>query len=201
MWAAGAMHVLRPLRLGTPAHRRSTVRALDAKSGRSGDLVFVTVDHVIAQGGRDCIVDEQNLVYRALPAGPGPQPPGETPPPGADWARTVHPDPVLLFRYSALTFNAHRIHYDRPYATVEEQYPALVVHGPLLATLLLDLVAERIPGASIATFRFRARRPTFDNAPFQLNGRQEANEVYLWTTDGAGFVGMDAVATLGSGRP
>ena len=108
------------------------------------------------------------------------------------------PDDVLLFRYSALTFNGHRIHYDRRYATEVEGYPGLVVHGPLIATLLLDLLQREMPESHLAAFRFRAIRPTFDTAPFFVNGRRAANgrEIRLWASDGDGWLTMEATATL-----
>ena len=113
--------------------------------------------------------------------------------------REIVPDDVLLFRYSALTFNGHRIHYDRRYATEVEGYPGLVVHGPLIATLLLDLLRHHLPGATVARFSFRAIKPTFDIAPFQLCGRPSANghTVALWARQAEGALAMDATATLG----
>jgi len=103
---------------------------------------------------------------------------------------------VLLFRYSALTFNGHRIHYDRPYARQVEGYPGLVVHGPLIATLLMDLVSRHAPGANVATFKFKAVRPTFDMRPFSVNGQRDGHTVKLWAQDHEGWLTMDAVATL-----
>jgi 3-methylfumaryl-CoA hydratase len=116
------------------------------------------------------------------------------------WQREIVPDDVLLFRYSALTFNGHRIHYDRRYVTEVEGYPGLIVHGPLLATLLLDLVRRNAPDAEVATFRFRAVRPTFDLHPFRVNGEPSGDgSVHLWAQDHEGFLTMDATATLRQG--
>jgi len=196
MWAAGAMQIERPLHLGTPATRRSVIRSVDAKAGKSGPLIFVTLDHEISQGGALCLREEQNLVYRDVPSARAPLPPGEPPPTPAEWSRTVTPDPVLLFRYSALTYNSHRIHYDRPYAVEREFYPALVVHGPLLATLLLDLAKANLGGASIRSFQFRAVRPTFDTHPFTLHGNREGMGLKLWSADHQGHLCMSATATL-----
>lgn len=196
MWAAGAFEIERALRLGTPASRRSAIRSVDTKSGKSGSLVFVTIDHTFSQLDRVCIREEQNMVYREMPAGPAPLPPGEAAPADADWSRTVTPDPVLLFRYSALTYNSHRIHYDRRYAMEREFYPALVVHGPLLASLLLDLARTQLPHSSIAAFRFRAVRPTFDIHPFTLSGKREGQNLKLWSADGEGMLCMTASAKL-----
>lgn len=196
MWAAGSMQVERPLRLGERATRHSVIRSVDAKSGKSGSLVFVTLDHRISQNDRLCVHEEQSLVYREMPAGPAPLPAGEAAPTGADWSRTITPDPVLLFRYSALTYNGHRIHYDRHYAVEREFYPALVVHGPLLATLLLDLVKSHLPGSELRRFEFRALRPTFDTHPFTIHGKQEGPLLKLWSADHGGNLCMSATATL-----
>ncbi|MGQ0701485.1 MAG: acyl-CoA dehydrogenase [Panacagrimonas sp.] len=196
MWAAGAMRIERPLLLGQPTTRRSAIRSVDAKSGKSGSLVFVTLDHQISQGGQICVREEQNLVYREMPNGPAPLPPGAAAPTDADWSRSITPDPVLLFRYSALTYNSHRIHYDRHYAVEREFYPALVVHGPLLATLLLDLVETNLPNASITAFQFRAVRPTFDTHPLSIHGKQDGKGLQLWSTDHQGQICMSATATL-----
>jgi 3-methylfumaryl-CoA hydratase len=113
-----------------------------------------------------------------------------------DWAQTVEPNPLLLFRYSALTYNGHRIHYDRDYATRQEHYPALVVHGPLLATLMCELVATKLPEARIKDFQYRARRPTFDTSPFTVCGKRDGAKLTLWTVADGGFIGMSAAAML-----
>jgi 3-methylfumaryl-CoA hydratase len=196
MWAAGNMELLRPLRLEQPAERSSVIKAVDAKDGKSGPLVFVTLEHRYSQDSQLCIREEQSLVYRAMPAAPQALPPGESAPSGAQWTRSVAADPVLLFRYSALTYNGHRIHYDRPYAMAQEFYPALVVHGPLLATLLLELAGAQLPRARLAAFRFRALRPTFDDAPFTLCGRRDGELLSLWSQDSQGLLCMSAEARL-----
>ena len=119
-------------------------------------------------------------------------------PEGAEWTRRIVPDDVLLFRYSALTFNGHRIHYDRRYVTGVEGYPGLVVHGPLVATLLLDLLRREQPGATVRRFAFKAVAPLFDVEPFELCGRREgATEVRLWARNAQGQLALDARATLG----
>lgn len=197
MWAAGAIDIKQPLRLGVPAEKISTVRSVEMKSGRSGTLIFVTLEHRLLQNDQLCISEEQNLVYREAPCEPMPQPPGEPAPMAADWSRTLQPDPVLLFRYSALTYNSHRIHYDRDYAVREEFYPGLVVHGPLLATLLLDLVAREHPSQCVTSFRFRAQRPAFDFNPLLLCGRCDGDNIQLWSADQDNFIGMSATAVLG----
>jgi 3-methylfumaryl-CoA hydratase len=197
MWAAGALQCDAPLRIGAPARRRSTVRSVDLKEGRSGPLVFVTVDHLLEQDGQTCIREEQNIVYREAPSAPAPLPPGEQTTRAAQWSATLQPDPALLFRFSALTYNGHRIHYDRDYAVREEFYPALVVHGPLLATALLNLLERGRPGVPVRSFSFRALRPAFDTDTLQLCAAAEGDAVELWTQDAHGQVGMTARATLG----
>lgn len=195
MWASGEITLHEPLRLGRIARKTSTVRSVELKQGKAGALVFVTVAHELEQDGQPCLNELQHIVYREAPAAPAPLPPGDLAPNEADWSRAVSPDPVTLFRFSALTYNGHRIHYDRDYATREEFYPALVVHGPLLATLLLDLLArEGNVTASPTHFSFRAQRPAFDTERLMLFGRNEVNGAALWTTDAAGMVGMTASA-------
>ena len=148
------------------------------KHGRSGDLVFVVVRHEISTAAGLALVEEHDIVYRGLGAPEGERAPATS---GAQsvgpaaWTRRVVPDDVLLFRYSALTFNSHRIHYDRRYVTEVEGYPGLVVHGPLLATLLVDLLRRQHPDASLRRFEFRAMAPLFDLAPFDVCGRLEGN--------------------------
>ena len=183
MWAAGTLEIERPLYLGREATRRSEIRDVQTKVGRSGPLVFITLDHELRQDGMRCIREEQNLVYREIPDDDAPTSSGERASQNADWSVAVVPDPVLLFRYSALTFNGHRIHYDRSYAMGQEFYPALVVQAPLLATMLLELVRVQLPGAVLREFRFRAVRPSFDTHPFTLNGTRSGNKLELWTAD------------------
>jgi 3-methylfumaryl-CoA hydratase len=149
--------------------------------------VFVTVRHEIG----DAITEEQDIVYRDHSKADGA---ALAAPSDPAWTRTIVPDDVLLFRYSALTFNAHRIHYDRRYATEVEGYPGLVVHGPLIATLLLDLVKRNLPDARVTRFEFRAVRPLFDIAPFAVCGKPEGNAIRLWARDEAGMLAMSATA-------
>jgi len=196
MWAAGSIQSERPLLLGQPATRHSVLQAAEVKSGRSGELLFVTVAHTISQGGQIAIRETQNLVYREMPTAFAPLPSGEQAPLAADWRREVHPDSVLLFRYSALTYNSHRIHYDRRYATEKEFYPALVVHAPLLATLILDLVRTELPNEVIKEFQFRAVRPTFDTHAFTVCGKRDGRNLNLWTADHEGYVCVSASARL-----
>lgn len=192
MWASGELKVSQTLRLGTPASKVSRVQSVSLKEGKTGALVFVTVEHVLSQAGQVCITEKQHLVYRDMPTQAAPLPPGEVSREVPAWTNTIHPDPVLLFRFSALTYNCHRIHYDRDYAVQQEFYPGLVVHGPLLATLLLDAVATHSPTTPIKTFEFRAVRPTFDLADFQVHGCPGPTGLNLWTSDAQGYVGMSA---------
>ncbi len=156
------------LRIGERAEKTDTILDVTEKTGRSGRLAFVKVACEFRVGGALRLREERDIVYREPPSGPAPaEAPAE--PETGPWRADVAPDPMLLFRYSALTFNVHRIHYDRPYATGEEGYPGLVVHGPLIATLLADLFRDHA-GKPIARFSFRALRPLFDTAPFQVTG-------------------------------
>jgi len=198
MWAGSRLRFHRLLKLADLVSRTSVISAVTSKEGRSGPLVFVTVQHKISDAHGIAIEEEQDLVYREMPKPSDPVVPPKAAPKGPDWQRVVRPDPVLLFRYSALTFNGHRIHYDRRYATEHEGYPGLVVHGPLLATLLLDLLRRNMPHANVSRFSFRAVRPLFDTASFSLCGRIEADErqVALWAESPEHWLAMEAMATL-----
>ena len=198
MWAGSQFEFRSPLRVGDSVARTSTVASVTHKQGRTGRLVFVTVRHALCcNGAADAaLVEFHDIVYRDAKQPGDVEPPPQPALTGAQWQRTCSADDVLLFRYSALTFNGHRIHYDRNYATQVEGYPGLVVHGPLIATLLLDLLRSNAPDAVVAGFRFKAVRPTFDLHPFQLNGQRDGNTVRLWAQDHAGWLTMDAVATL-----
>ena len=196
MWAGGRFAFEEPLRVGEPAIRHSTIRSVDRKSGRTGELCFVCVAHQVRVGDRVCFTEEHDIVYREDP-GPGARskaPPA--PPEGAEWSRTVTPDPVTLFRYSALTFNGHRIHYDRIYCREVEGYPDLVVHGPLIATLLVGFGVENGPGRPLAQFRFRAVSPVFDSRPFAIKGRRTDDAIALWAETADGALAMEAQATF-----
>jgi 3-methylfumaryl-CoA hydratase len=194
MWAAGAITLERPLRLGEPAEKRSRIVAINVKEGKSGPLVFVILEHIITQASAVCIHEQQTLVYRAAASGPAPLPPGEPAPIAADRSRCVVPSAVLLFRFSALTYNAHRIHYDRDYATGIEFYPSLVVQGPFILIQLLDLVEHGATPTPLASVRFRAVRPSFVDAPLHLRARRDGAEFVLCSADEHNHVGMTAVA-------
>ena len=198
MWAGSQFEFRAPLRVGDAVQRRSTIADVTVKEGRTGKLVFVKVRHEVRCNGADdaAIVEFHDIVYRDARKPTDVEPPPQAAATGAAWQRTITPDDVLLFRYSALTFNGHRIHYDRKYVTEVEGYPGLIVHGPLIATLLIDLLRRNAPDAEVATFRFKAVRPTFDLHPFQVNGQRDGNEVRLWARGHEGWLTMDAVATL-----
>ena len=198
MWAGSRMEFFRPLRVGDPIRRISEIIDVSGKEGRAGRLIFVTVRHEIAGPDGPLLTEEHDIVYRDLP-GPGERAaPAKEAPRDARWQRVIVPDPALLFRYSALTYNSHRIHYDHPYVTSAEGYPGLVVHGPLLATLLLDLLLREQEQANVTRFEFRARLPLFDTAPFSVCGRpdSEGGAVHLWAQDAAGQLCMDATARV-----
>ena len=197
MWAGGRLQWHTPLRIGEAAERTSRIVSVTHKSGRTGDLVFVVVRHAVSGPGGLALTEEHDIVYRA-PADPDqPAPPPQPAPTEAAWVRDIVPDPVLLFRYSALTFNGHRIHYDRSYVTQVEGYPGLIVHGPLIATLLVDLVRREHPGASLKSFSFKAVRPTFDIHPFRVCGSSApGGGIRLWAQDHEGWLTMQAQAEL-----
>lgn len=197
MWAAGRLQWLRPLRVGEAVIRTSRIANVSIKEGCTGTLVFVSVQHEVADPAGPVLIEEQDIVYRDMPKpGEGVRPAAPAPV-GRDWEREVVPDPVLLFRYSALTLNGHRIHYDRRYATEVEGYPGLVVHAPLIATLLLDLLRRNMPDVTISRFAFRALKPVFDIAPFTICGARvnDGKSIHLWAqTDGT--LVIDATATV-----
>jgi 3-methylfumaryl-CoA hydratase len=200
MWAGSQFEFRSPVRVGDAVERTSTIADVTVKEGRTGTLVFVKVRHELrCNGAADpAIVEFHDIVYRDAKRPGDAEPPPVAAPTGAAWQREIVPDDVLLFRYSALTFNGHRIHYDRKYVTEVEGYPGLIVHGPLIATLLMDLLRTHLPDAAVQSFRFKAVRPTFDLHPFRVNGAPQADgkTVRLWAQDHEGWLTMDAVATL-----
>jgi len=209
MWAGSRLHWHGPLRVGQAVERVSTILKCEAKRGRTGDMVLVTVGHRFSAGGAALLDEQHDIVYRdeaseeerralaglAAQAHAGNvqfERRGEI-------VREVTAGPVQMFRYSAVTFNGHRIHYDRDYARDVEGYPGLVVHGPLIATLLLEfLQAQVAPGRPVERFEFRALKPTFDIAPFALHAEPPAADgtVSLWSTNNVGAVGIQASATV-----
>jgi hydroxyacyl-ACP dehydratase HTD2-like protein with hotdog domain len=195
MWAGGRVAFTGvALREGQAVRRTSTILSVTEKSGGSGRLVFVTVKHVVEGPDGVAIEEEQDIVYRGAegaavkPAEPAPAWPDAL-------TRVVVPDPVMLFRYSALTGNGHRIHYDHPYVTGVEGYPGLVVHGPLQATLMAALAA---PGRALRRFAFRGKRPCFGGRALTVLARRDGAQVMLETRDDGGATCMQAEATLDS---
>lgn len=192
MWAGGEFQFKEPMRIGEEVTRRSTITDVRLKQGRSGALCFVTVDHEVTANGRLVLNERQDIVYRDIPADgqakTDPEPASE----GAH-RRTVTPHPTLLFRYSAMTFNGHRIHYDKPFCTDSEGYPGLVVHGPMQATMLCQYAADR-KGRAPARFAFRSLSPIFDDGNFTLNAAPEGDDLKLWTARMDGPVAMEARA-------
>ena len=190
MWAGGAVTFHGDLTVGDAIQRTSRIADVNIKHGRTGTLCFVDVDHRITANGRLAVEERHNIVYReadaATKAAAEPAPRGEH-------TRVIDPTPVLLFRYSALTFNGHRIHYDYPYTTQEEGYPGLVVHGPLQATLLLHFAAG-IAGAPPKQFTLRGQSPLFANTPFVLHAKRDGDAMTLWTARENGPPAMTAEA-------
>ncbi len=196
MWAGGRVRFLAPLYAGQPVTRVNTILNIEDKTGVSGRLVFVTVGARVSGPDGVAIEEEQDIVYRSAegaavkPADPAP------PPPAGATSRTVDPNTVLLFRYSALIGNAHRIHYDQDFTMRHEGYPGIVVHGPLQATWLADMVRRHAPGARLAGFAYRGRRPAFHQNKLTLLAWQQAGGLHLESRDHAGAVCMSADATL-----
>lgn len=198
MYAGGRLEFRRPLRAGDSISRVSRVDDVSHKEGRTGSLVFVKVRHEISDREGVALTEEHDIVYRNNPQLGQARLDPQRAPERAGWSRQVRAEEVMLFRYSALTFNGHRIHYDRRYATEIEGYPGLVVHGPLIATLLADLLRRNLPDRAVASFAFRAVRPLFDTAPFTVCGNPEPDRktVRLWAADSEGWLAMEASAAL-----
>lgn len=200
MWAGSQFEFHKPLLVGDTLTRRSTIADVTEKSGRTGRLVFVKVRHEIRrQDESDIALTEfHDIVYREAATkddvAPAPKAAAAT----STWERKWIPNDVLLFRYSALTFNGHRIHYDRRYVTEVEGYPGLIVHGPMVATLLLDLLRHQLPDAQVARYEFRAVRPVFDINPFYVCGEPhpDGKTIKLWAKDHEGWLTMDATAVI-----
>ncbi len=179
--------------VGDTVTRTSEIASVTAKSGRSGELLFVTLRHSYANADGNAMIEENDIVFRES-AKPGTvQAPAKPAPDEPQWLRTIHPDPVLLFRYSAITFNSHRIHYDRTYCQNVEGYPGLVVHGPLIATLLMDL-CRRENETRLTRFEFRAMSPLFDTEPFTVNAAPDNGGWKLWAANSDGGLSMQARA-------
>ena len=199
MWAGGTLETIEPLRQGDVVTRRSVIADLNYKEGRTGRLCFVAVDHELSTERGVALRERHNIVYReaAAPgAAPPPAPAPETPRP-ADLVWEVETSPVLLFRYSALTFNSHRIHYDHPYVTVVEGYDGLVVHGPIQATMLVNIIATLTNGEPIR-LDYRGVSPLTAGAPFLVKAQRQADgSVKAWTEGADGRVRMEGISRAG----
>lgn len=191
MWAGGRLTFHHPLILGQAAVKRSTIKSVSEKSGRSGSLCFVTVEHEVFQGDYLALTEEHDIVYREDPAPDAQKPLPAPAPDNPEFSQVVTPTEVMLFRYSALTFNGHRIHYDVDYARQVEGYEGLVFHGPLTATLLVDLARTEMQ-KSPKRFSFRGSAPISGPASFHLEGRRSTDGIDLWARRQDGALAMSA---------
>lgn len=196
MWAGSQLNFGTPLRVGEKARCESTIRDVRLKQGRSGELCFVEIEHAIFVGDELKLSEFHNVVYRDIKQpgddnAPPPEVPGE-----AQWTRELVPDSTLLFRFSALTYNGHRIHYDLDFCRHQEGYPGLVFHGPLTATLLIEMASHQNPGKSLESCNFRAFSPLFGDAPFTLNGKIDGADAVLWAANPQGRLAMRATVSF-----
>ena len=198
MWAGSRMKFIRPLLVGENIQRRSTIKSITIKEGRSGKLAFVCVAHELSDSSGVALQEEHDIVFRDMPGGNASAKEPIKADEDFDFTRKVTPNPVLLFRYSALTFNGHRIHYDREYCKNVESYPGLVVHGPMLATYLLELLNDHYPDAKVSSFSFMAMKPVFDIESFHICGNKLDNDgkAKLWIADNEGNLCMEAQAEI-----
>lgn len=201
LWAGSRLSFQRPLVVGSEVSRTSKILDVATKQGRSGELVIVRLRHRIEDRNGPLLSEEQDIVYCELPRASAPVREPVAAPATSTWRQTIVPDPVLLFRYSAATFNGHRIHYDRRFTQISEGYPALLVHGPLMATMLVGLVCRSLPGASISTFGFKAMAPVFDDRPFDLCAQYAGadSDVRVWVQNADGHLCIDGQVTLAGG--
>jgi 3-methylfumaryl-CoA hydratase len=195
MWAGGELEFFEPLRVGDEMTRTSRISDVTMKTGSTGVLCFVSVEHLINTPRGTALRERQDIVYRdmstAQPAAPG----KPAPPPVATHRESHMADPVLLFRYSALTFNGHRIHYDRDYVTKVEGYPGLIFHGPLQAAFLVEMAAKLHGGAAPKKFSYRGVQPLFEGSEFSINANDTGAGMELWAANSAGQPTMKGTAT------
>ncbi len=198
MFAGERVRLHRPVRIGETVRRETELADISVKTGGTGTLVFATVTSRVFGPEGLALEDERRTVFREeVKTGERNQAPRREPAPvDLPWRRRITPDPVLLFRFSALTFNSHRIHYDRAWAMEVEGYPGLVVHGPLTATLLIDFARDQNPGRRIVAYATQARAPLFDTAPFELRGQPTARGCDLWAVTPEGTLAMSAEVEL-----
>jgi 3-methylfumaryl-CoA hydratase len=196
MWAGGQIEFIDSLRVGDTVTRASRISDVTMKSGSTGALCFVSVEHTITTPRGTAIRERHDIVYRDMPA-PGDAKPAAAPAatPAGKIRETHMADPVLLFRYSALTFNGHRIHYDRDYVTKVEGYPGLIVHGPLQASLLIEFAAKQRGNKPPLKFVYRGVNPLFDGAEFSVNGNDKDGGLEIWTANAAGAPTMKGTAS------
>jgi 3-methylfumaryl-CoA hydratase len=194
MWAGGELEFLDSLRVGDEVTRSSRIKDVSLKSGSTGMLCFVAVDHEIKTPRGTAIRERHDIVYRDVTTGSAPAKPTGAPP-VAKHRETHFADPVLLFRYSALTFNGHRIHYDRDYVTKVEGYPGLIFHGPMQAALLVEFAAKLHGGAAPRKFVYRGVQPLFEGSEFSVNADETADGMELWTANSQGAPTMKGTAT------
>ena len=194
MWAGGQLEFLDSLRVGDEPKRSSRITDVTMKSGSTGQLCFVSVEHLVTTAHGLAIRERQDIVYRDM-GGAGPAPSAKAPPPVAQHRETHVSDPVLLFRYSALTFNGHRIHYDRDYVTKVEGYPGLIFHGPLQAAFIVELAAKLHGGTPPKKFVYRGLQPLFEGSEFSVNASTTADGMELWTANAEGQPTMKGTAT------
>ncbi len=195
MWAGGELEFVDPLRVGDEAERTSRISDVSVKTGSTGTLCFVSVEHLIRSPRGTAIRERQDIVYREMTGGASAAPKAPPPPPVAKHRETHVSDAVLLFRYSALTFNGHRIHYDRDYVTKVEGYPGLIFHGPLQAALLVELAAKLHGGTPPKKFSYRGLQPLFEGSAFSVNANDNAQGMELWIANAEGQPTMKGTAT------
>lgn len=194
MWAGGELEFLDALRVGDESKRASRITDVTVKTGSTGVLCFVSVEHVVTSPRGIAIRERQDIVYRDIGGAPAPAK-AAAPPPAAQHRETHISDPVLLFRYSALTFNGHRIHYDRDYVTKVEGYPGLIFHGPLQAAFIVELAARLRGGRPPKKFSYRGLQPLFEGGEFSINANDNGADMELWTANAEGQPTMKGTAT------
>jgi 3-methylfumaryl-CoA hydratase len=200
MWAGSRFWFHNELYASKYAQKKSRVVSVTEKEGRSGKLGFVLVRHEIYQDDRHILSEEHDIVYKQAPksettvAGVNAtlNPPIKT----AQWSETIKPNPVLLFKYSALTFNGHRIHYDRNFCKNDFGFPGLVVHGPLIATLLIELIRKNMADTRLLEYSFRIKGPIFDFQTFKVEGCREGDMVSLWAVNDSSLETFSAQAKI-----
>jgi 3-methylfumaryl-CoA hydratase len=198
MYAGSKLTIERPIHIGETVRRESEIVGVEPKAGATGTMCFVTIRHSVFGEKGFAFSDEQGAVYREE-AKPGEQQTKPRPAPtDATWTKTITPDPVMLFRYSALTFNGHRIHYDHPYVTGVEGYPGMLVHGPLMGMLMSELARRSVPGRTLKAFEFRAMSPMYHTRPFTVNARREPDgSLTTWVANADGGLAQQGKATFG----